>query len=246
MADVPRRWERWHPEPGNDRRQLRDRLARGRLGARLLATDARFEIAGPHGTRIVGAPSFWTGYRATALGPASCWSRIRIPLVPDATSGAQGGHARAQSIAKASLPWRGEPRPTATVRGTRPGRAGVLAPTPIRAGRTEASSMGAPRRARTSPSGAATVREEVTPIDDVRSTAAYRREVCARVLRRIVLGAAGLADRRPSGGHRGQAAGGRRGRRRGRPYRQSSRTNVTSRLTRRPRSGRPRPRPAAP
>ena len=37
----------------------------------------------------------------------------------------------------------------------------------------------------------AAVDGEVTPIDDIRSTAAYRRAVTGRILRRIVLDAAG-------------------------------------------------------
>ncbi len=36
---------------------------------------------------------------------------------------------------------------------------------------------------------AAVVQAEITPIDDIRSTAAYRRAVTGRVLRRIILDA---------------------------------------------------------
>jgi len=38
---------------------------------------------------------------------------------------------------------------------------------------------------------AATVQAEITPIDDIRSTAVYRRAVAGRILRRIVMDAAG-------------------------------------------------------
>ena len=38
---------------------------------------------------------------------------------------------------------------------------------------------------------AATLAAEITPIDDIRSTAEYRRAVAGRVLRRIIRDAAG-------------------------------------------------------
>ena len=63
---------------------------------------------------------------------------------------------------------------------------GSVAATPVRAAATEASLEGsAPDRA-TADRAAATLSAELEPIDDVRSTADYRRAVAARVLHRMV------------------------------------------------------------
>jgi xanthine dehydrogenase small subunit len=62
---------------------------------------------------------------------------------------------------------------------------------PVRAPATEAVLEGAFPTRETADLAAATVAAEITPIDDVRSTAAYRRAVTARVLRRIIRDAGG-------------------------------------------------------
>ena len=58
--------------------------------------------------------------------------------------------------------------------------------TPIRAADTEAALEGAAPSAETADRAAETLRAEIQPIDDVRSTADYRREVAARVLHRLI------------------------------------------------------------
>jgi carbon-monoxide dehydrogenase small subunit/xanthine dehydrogenase small subunit len=158
----------------------------------LLATDARFEIAGPHVTRIVPADAFWTGYRRTALEPGELLVAVRIPLVPGRHVRVRKvGTRRAQSIAKASIAvaWRTAPDRHGAWHDVRVAL-GSLAPTPIRARGTEAVLEGATPGPDVASLAADAVRVEISPIDDVRSTAAYRREVTARVLRRIVLDAA--------------------------------------------------------
>ena len=165
----------------------------GDLAPLLLATDARFEIASPHVTRIVPAAAFWTAYRRTALEPGELLVAVRIPLVPGRHVRARKvGTRRAQSIAKTSIAvaWRTDPGGGRQWHDVRVAL-GSVAPTPIRALRTEAALEGGLPGPEVAARAAATVREEVSPIDDVRSTAVYRREVTARVLRRIVLDAAG-------------------------------------------------------
>ncbi len=167
----------------------------------LLATDAQLEVAGPHGIRIVPADTFWTGYRRTALGPGELLVAIRIPLVPGRqVRFRKVATRRAQAIAKVSLAvaWRGDdagdppdlanlPAPWRDVRVA----LGAVAERPIRAPRTEAVLEGSSPGPEAAARAAASVREEIVPIDDLRSTAAYRREVAGRVLRRIILDAAG-------------------------------------------------------
>jgi carbon-monoxide dehydrogenase medium subunit len=68
---------------------------------------------------------------------------------------------------------------------------GSVADRPIRARATEGVLEGAAARRETADHAAATVAQEISPIDDVRSTADYRRVVTARVLHRLLREAGG-------------------------------------------------------
>jgi CO/xanthine dehydrogenase FAD-binding subunit len=63
---------------------------------------------------------------------------------------------------------------------------GSVAPTPIRATETESVLEGAAPRETVADHAAAVLRGELRPIDDVRSTAAYRKAAAARVLHRLL------------------------------------------------------------
>jgi len=63
---------------------------------------------------------------------------------------------------------------------------GSVAATPIRAPGTEATLDGASPTQEVADRAAATLEGEIEPIDDVRSTAAYRRTVAGRVLHRLI------------------------------------------------------------
>ena len=66
-----------------------------------------------------------------------------------------------------------------------------MAATPIRAVATEAALEGRPPTPETADHAAETLAAELHPIDDVRSTAEYRRVVAARVVHRMVREAGG-------------------------------------------------------
>jgi xanthine dehydrogenase small subunit len=68
---------------------------------------------------------------------------------------------------------------------------GSVAATPIRVPTTEAVLEGAAPRLTTADHAAATLAKEIRPIDDVRSTADYRRVVSARILHRLLREAGG-------------------------------------------------------
>jgi CO/xanthine dehydrogenase FAD-binding subunit len=68
---------------------------------------------------------------------------------------------------------------------------GSVAPTPIRAAATEAVLEGAGPTPEVADLAAETLAGELSPIDDVRSTADYRRTVAARVLHRLLRDAGG-------------------------------------------------------
>jgi xanthine dehydrogenase small subunit len=159
----------------------------------LLATDAVLEIAGRSGTRIVPASAFWTGYRQTAVGPGELLVAIRIPLVPGRqVRFRKVGTRRALSIAKvlAAVAWRTD---DGASEGELPAwhdvrvALGSVAERPVRAPHTEALLEGRAPTPGLAAAAAHTVEAEITPIDDIRSTAAYRRTVTGRVLRRILL-----------------------------------------------------------
>ena len=63
---------------------------------------------------------------------------------------------------------------------------GSVAATPTRVPETEASSKVRAPRATVADHAAAMLASEIQPIDDVRSTADYRRSVSARVLHRLL------------------------------------------------------------
>jgi xanthine dehydrogenase small subunit len=68
---------------------------------------------------------------------------------------------------------------------------GSVAATPIRATATEGALDGRAPNPETADRAAETLAGELAPIDDVRSTAEYRRLVAARVLHRIIRDAGG-------------------------------------------------------
>ena len=158
----------------------------------LLAADASFVLGSIRGERIVPASAFWPAYRQTALTPDELLLRVRIPL----TAGYElrfrkVGTRRAQSISKVvmALGWR-DGGPAAPWRDVRLAL-GSVASTPIRAARTEAALEGRPPTPETADRAAEVLAAELAPIDDVRSTAEYRRLVAARVLHRFVREAGG-------------------------------------------------------
>jgi xanthine dehydrogenase small subunit len=156
----------------------------------LLATDAQLSLASTSGERTVAAADFWTGYRQTARRPDELLVRISVPL----PAGRQVrfrkvGTRRAQAISKVlvALAWREDGGVWRDVRVA----LGSVAPTPIRAHRTEHVLEGAAARATTADHAAELLAGEIQPIDDVRSTADYRRAVAARVLHRLLREAGG-------------------------------------------------------
>jgi CO/xanthine dehydrogenase FAD-binding subunit len=162
----------------------------------LLALDASIVCGSGRGERVIPSDSFWTGYRKTALAADELVVRVRVPLAAGReTRFRKVGTRRAQSISKVvlALSYRdsgrvsGRAAPWGDVRLA----LGSVAATPIRARTAEASLEGQPPTRETADRAAETLAAELHPIDDVRSTAEYRRLVAARVLHRLVREAGG-------------------------------------------------------
>ena len=164
----------------------------------LLALGAEMILGSVSGERAVVADDFWTGYRTTARRPDELLLRIRIPLLAGREMRFRKvGTRRAQSISKVvmALGWR-DGRAGAAMRAATPWSGvrlalGSVAATPIRATATEAGLEGRPPTPETADRAAETLAGELHPIDDVRSTAEYRRLVAARVLHRLIREAGG-------------------------------------------------------
>ena len=158
----------------------------------LLACDAQLIAGTASGERWVPAREFWPSYRRTALEPTELLLRVSIPL----PAGRQVryrkiGTRRAQAISKVvmALAWQtdGDGEVWREVHLA----LGSVAPVPIRAPSTEAVLEGATPIEATADRAASTLAGEISPIDDVRSSAAYRRTVAARALHRLIREAGG-------------------------------------------------------
>ena len=156
----------------------------------LLALDAVIVVGSARGERSIPAAAFFRAYRRTALATDELILRIAVPIRPDRTVAFRKvGTRRAQAISVVVLAvaWR---RDGAAWRDVRVAL-GSIAATPIRARATEATLEGAAPTAEVAAIAAATLEAEILPIDDIRSTAEYRRTVSGRVLHRIVRDAGG-------------------------------------------------------
>ncbi|MDP9467944.1 MAG: xanthine dehydrogenase family protein subunit M [Chloroflexota bacterium] len=158
----------------------------------LLACDAQLAVGSASGERRVAAGEFWPAYRRTALAPNELLLRISIPLVTDRqVRFRKVGTRRAQAISKVvmALAWRADEDATEwhDVRLA----LGSVSATPIRAPGTEAVLEGSSPNEATADRAASTLASELNPIDDVRSSADYRRAVAARVLHRLLREAGG-------------------------------------------------------
>ena len=139
----------------------------------LSATDAVVVLRSLDGERRIPVNSFYTGYRSTVMRPDELIVAIEIPRVEGKQWFRKVGTRQAQAISKIVM---------AAVRGAAPAIAlGSVAPTIVRARMTEqALASGA-----SIDEAAEILGNEITPIDDVRSTSDYRRRVSMNLLRRF-------------------------------------------------------------
>jgi CO/xanthine dehydrogenase FAD-binding subunit len=139
----------------------------------LAAVDAIVVLHSVVGERRVPFGEFYTGYRTNVLQKDELITAVEIPSVDGTQWFRKVGTRAAQAISKVVM---------AAVRAPRPRIAfGSVGPTVVRVPRTEAA-----LEAGASIEEAVRLLEtEITPIDDVRSTAAYRRTVAANLVRRF-------------------------------------------------------------
>jgi CO/xanthine dehydrogenase FAD-binding subunit len=136
----------------------------------LAAADALVELRSVEWTRKVPFADFYTGYRESVRRPDELITAVEVPRVEGAQWFRKVGTRAAQSISKVVM---------AGIRAERPRIAfGSVAPTVVRVRRTEDALAGGASIT----DAQRILQTEISPIDDLRSTAAYRREVSARLL----------------------------------------------------------------
>ena len=139
----------------------------------LAAADAIVVLESAAGRRAVPFASFYTGYRRSVMRPDELIVAFDIAAVRGRQWFRKVGTRAAQAISKVVM---------AAVAGEHPRIAiGSVAPTVVRLPRTEAALAAGASIA----DAQRILIEEIAPIDDVRSTADYRRRVAANLLGRF-------------------------------------------------------------
>jgi carbon-monoxide dehydrogenase medium subunit len=149
----------------------------------LYAADAVVELVSISARRELPIDEFFTGPRQSVLEPDELILGVRIPKRTGVRAAfLRLGQRQAQAISKVSI------AVAMTFKDGRPDwvrvALGSVAPTVIRAPETEKALMGGGYAALKGALDA--VREEVKPIDDIRSTREYRRAMSAVLLERAI------------------------------------------------------------
>ncbi len=153
----------------------------------LIAYGARLELASVRGRRWVPYAGFHTGYKQMRREPDEILTRIALPPPPAPPAGQfyrKVGPRKAQAISKVSFAGvaRWERDVLADVRiGL-----GSVAPTVLEARQTAAYLAGKRRSEIDVAAARAILDREVAPIDDIRSTATYRRRVAGNLLEQFL------------------------------------------------------------
>lgn len=144
----------------------------------LAVTDAIVVLRNQDQVRRVAFTEFYTGYRKNVRRPDELIVALEIPPVEGAQWFRKVGTRAAQAISKVVMAAVRSPRPRVAL--------GSVAPTVLRLRRTEAvlANDDIPQGGRLDAAVNA-LGEDIHPIDDVRSTAEYRRNVAANLLRRF-------------------------------------------------------------
>jgi xanthine dehydrogenase small subunit len=151
----------------------------------LLALDAEIEVESrDRGSRRIRMASVYTGYRTLAMEPDELITWVHLPPrhPKDRTHFRKVGTRQAQAISKVILAVR--LRVEAGVVSEARVAVGSVGPCPMRSPAVESALVGQS----VDPNMADRLSRDITPIDDVRSTAAYRLSVSKRVLRSCLNG----------------------------------------------------------
>jgi CO/xanthine dehydrogenase FAD-binding subunit len=146
----------------------------------LMACDAEVVLASARGERRVPLDRYYLDYKVTVAEPDELIRAVRLPLRPYAFARFEKvGARRAQTITKVGVAM------TSSAAGWRV-VVNSMAPAVVRCPRIEALLAGAGGEGEGEGDFRAALADaidgDLSPIDDIRSTAAYRRTVCARLI----------------------------------------------------------------
>lgn len=153
----------------------------------LLAYDAEIELTATSGSRWIPYQGFHSGYKQMQLRPDELLTRIRLPRTPVKLHHyyRKVGTRKAQAISKVCI---------AAVGGVQDERVnhlrlvfGSVAPIVIRCTATEKFLLDKTIDDATLAGANVSLRDEIAPIDDIRSTAAYRLRVATNLLTDFLL-----------------------------------------------------------
>lgn len=160
----------------------------------LLALDAQVVLASARGERVLPMADFLVDYYTTALEPDELLTEVRVPpLAADAT-GLYTRHLRTAAehrpLASVALLARRQGSVCTEVRIA----VGASTPIPTRVARAEACLTGKAITPNLVAEAAAIVAADITPVDDARGSADYRRHIVGVVARRSLAQLFGLQD----------------------------------------------------
>jgi CO/xanthine dehydrogenase FAD-binding subunit len=153
----------------------------------LLVYDAEIEIVSKHGSRRIPYSKFHIGYKRNVMAPDELLYAIHLPrgFADHRHYLRKVGTRRAMAISKVAL------AATALLKKGVVSEirlaAASLAAFPTRLFKTEAVLLGQPLTKETVLAASRTLLAEAQPIDDIRSTADYRKHVAANLLREFLL-----------------------------------------------------------
>jgi CO/xanthine dehydrogenase FAD-binding subunit len=148
----------------------------------LLVYDAEIELVSTGGSRRLPYNGFHTGYKQMLIAPDELLARVRLPRNTHAASHyyRKVGTRKAQAISKVCF---------AGLARIDQGRiedvriaVGSVAPIIVRCVETENTLRGQTPGAETTQAACASLSREISPIDDIRSTAKYRLQVAKNLL----------------------------------------------------------------
>jgi CO/xanthine dehydrogenase FAD-binding subunit len=153
----------------------------------LLAYDAEIALISVRGRRRIPYSAFHTAYKSNAMAPDELLYAVHLPLrfTRHRQYMRKVGTRRAMAISKVAL------AATALIQDGKVSEirlaAASLAAFPTRLQRTESALIGRPIDSSTMESAREALLAEASPIDDIRSTAEYRKRVAANLLEEFLL-----------------------------------------------------------
>jgi len=148
----------------------------------LLVLEAKVNIIGPTGEKIVPISQFFTGVKKNILKKGEIVTSITIPPIKDKWTGAYLKQGRKKEVDLATVGVA-----VVCIRDEVRIALGAVAPTPIRAFKTEELLKGKTIDEPLLEKAGESALTEVSPISDIRSSQEYREEIIKVLVRRAVL-----------------------------------------------------------